>query len=327
MDEIRCIFCKTESDHVVIEENGYKGRKCPQCGLIYISPRPSSSEIANLYSHDNAHISAESHVSAEFSKRLYAKEHLTIIRTYVKSGALLEIGAGAGYFLDEARKIGFEPHGLEFNPVQASHIRDTLKIPCEESPVNKTIFGGKRFDVIYHCDVISHFFDPISDFKKINEVLKDESLLIFETGNLGEVDQVYFKYFQLFQYPDHLFFFSTDNLVALLEKTGFDLVAMYRYSILPQLRIVKALAGIKESVKEHVFKTIRPEKHSFDAGNADINSVANCESSNVKSLVRECVKKSYQYFDFVLRYKIGRIARKTNRPQTVIVVARKSKQA
>lgn len=325
MNEIRCIFCKIESNHVVIEENGYKGRKCPQCGLIYISPRPSFHEIVDLYGHDNAHVSAESHISAGFSKRLYAREHLRIIRSFVKNGALLEVGAGAGYFLDEARKIGFEPHGLEFNPIQSNYIRNTLKIPCEESPVNKTIFGGKLFDVIYHCDVISHFFDPISDFKKINEMLKDKSFLVFETGNLGEVDQAYFKYLSRFQYPDHLFFFSTDNLVSLLETTGFDLVAMYRYSILPQLRVTKALAGIKNSVQKHVFKSNKPKKHSFDAGGADINSVTNSHS-DVKLLVKESIKKSYEYFNFVLRYKIGRMARKASRPQTVIVVARKRKQ-
>ncbi|GAI49710.1 unnamed protein product [marine sediment metagenome] len=43
MEEIMCIFCEKESDQVVIKENGFKGKKCPTCGLIYISPRPTFS--------------------------------------------------------------------------------------------------------------------------------------------------------------------------------------------------------------------------------------------------------------------------------------------
>lgn len=325
VNEIKCIFCETESNHVVIEENGYKGKKCPQCGLIYISPRPSFNEIVDLYGHDDAFISAESHVYADFSNRLYARHHLRLIRSFVKSGELLEIGAGAGHFLDEARKIGFNPHGLEFNPIQANYIRNKIGIPCEESPLNTSIFQGKQFDVIYHCDVISHFFDPISDFKKINEIMKDDSFLIFETGNLGEVDQMYFKYFQQFQYPDHLFFFSTDNLVDLLEKTGFDFVKIYRYSILPQLKMIKALSSIKNSIQKHVFRSNEKEKHSSDGEDVDIKSVAYSQSFNTKSFVKKSITNTYQYFNYVLRYKIGRIALKAHRPQTVIVVARKSK--
>lgn len=324
MDEIKCIFCGTESNYVVIEENGYKGKKCPRCGLIYISPRPSFDEIVNLYGHDNAHISAESHIYAEFSKRLYARHHLRLIRSFVKSGELLEIGAGAGYFLDEARKIGFNPHGLEFNPIQAHYIRNNLGIFCDESSLNTSIFQGKRFDVIYHCDVISHFFDPISDFKQINELMKNNSFLVFETGNLGEVKQIYFKYFQRFQYPDHLFFFSTDNLVSLLKKTGFDVVKIYRYSILPQLKVIKALSGIKNSIQKVFFVSNKKEKHSTD-GEGDVILAANSQPFNVKSLVKTNIINAYQYVHYVLRYQIGRIAPKKHRPQTVIVVAKKSK--
>lgn len=327
MNEIRCIFCETESNDVLIEENGYKGRKCPQCGLIYISPRPSFDEIVDLYGHDDAHISAESHISIDFSKRLYARHHLRIIRTFVRSGALLEIGAGAGYFLDEARKVEFSPYGLEFNPIQANYIRNKLSIPCEESPPTASIFEGKQFDVVYHCDVISHFFDPISDFRKINEVMKDNSFLIFETGNLGEVNQKYFKYFQRFQYPDHLFFFSTDNLNDLLEKTDFELVKIYRYSILPQLMTIKVLSMVRKSIKRHILKSNEKEERLFEGSSVGIKSVSNSQSFNAESFIKKSVRNVFQYFMYVLRYKIGRIAPKAHRPQTVIVVARKSRQS
>lgn len=327
MEEMKCIFCETESNHVVIDENGYKGKKCPHCGLIYISPRPSFEEIVDLYGHNNASISAESHISDAFQKRLYARHHLRIIRSFVKSGALLEIGAGAGYFLDEARKIGFYPFGLEFNPVQANFIRNKLNITCEESPLCVSIFEGKKFDVVYHCDVISHFFDPISDFRKINEIMNDSSFLIFETGNLGEVDQNYFKYFQRFQYPDHLFFFSTDNLIDLLERTGFKFIKIYRYSILPQFASIKIFSVVINSIKRYILEY--NEKENNTSGRNDFWNLYGTSSKyfRAKSIVKKNIRNVYVYFNYVLRYKIGRIAPKARRPQTVIVVAKKRSQS
>ena len=327
MNDIRCIFCEIESNHVVIEENGYKGKKCPQCGLIYISPRPSFEEILDLYGHDNAHISAESHISAHFSKRLYARHNLKILRSFIRSGALLEIGAGGGYFLDEARNIGFDPYGLEFNPIQANHIRNKLNIPCEESSLTSPVFDGKYFDVVYHCDVISHFFDPISDFRKINEKMKDGSFVVFETGNLGEVDQRYFKYIQLFQYPDHLFFFSNDNLIDLLERTGFEVVKIHKYSILPQLLAIRALSVVRKSIKRHILKSRAKGEYLSKGSSVDIQPAAYSQSFNAKLFVKKCAGNILHYFMYVLRYKIGRIAPKAHRPQTVIVIARKRRES
>lgn len=163
METIGCIFCKNKENdaRIVIEENGFLGRKCPHCGLIYISPRPTPAEIVNLYQRDQAHASAESHLRADFTKRLHAGHSLSILERYKKQGHLLEIGAGAGYFLDEARKAGFDVYGIELNPTQTDFINRKLDIPCETTTLTGS-YDNKIFDIIYHCDVISHFYDPIS---------------------------------------------------------------------------------------------------------------------------------------------------------------------
>jgi len=69
---------------------------------------------------------------------------------------MLEIAEGGGYFLDEAREEGFEVYGIELNSIQADFIKTKLGIPCEKPLLDIPFFDGKRFDIIYHCDVISH---------------------------------------------------------------------------------------------------------------------------------------------------------------------------
>jgi len=323
MEKINCIFCNKENHRVVIQENGYTGRKCFQCGLIYISPRPSLNEIFVLYGHDNAHISARSHISGDFSKRLYARHNLKFVTSYSAKGSILEIGAGGGYFLDEAKKLGFEPYGIEFNSVQTGFIREQLNIPCEESSVSESVFKGIQFDIVYHCDVISHFFDPFSEFKNIHPKMKKGGILIFETGNLGEVKQKYFKYFKRFQYPDHLFFFSPDNLIYLLEKTGFEFIKIYRYSILPQLIALNAYSTVRNSIKNCITKYKQPKKPSRDIADSRSLSANNLQSGISTSILKKSFRLLYSYSEYLLRYKIGQIAPKTHRPQTLIVIARK----
>ena len=124
-------------------------------------------------------------------------------------------------------------------------MRATLEIPCEQAPLGPASFGGKAFDVIYHSDVMSHFYDPVGEFRRMHAALRPGGWLIFETGNGGDVDPKYLEHVSVFQYPDHLFFFSLANVRALLELSGFDLVELHSYSVLPQLRTLETIESGK----------------------------------------------------------------------------------
>jgi 2-polyprenyl-3-methyl-5-hydroxy-6-metoxy-1,4-benzoquinol methylase len=313
MAEAECIFCNKKSPQIVIEEEGYQCRKCPSCDLIYISNRPSLKEIEKLYNNnDDANRSADASISGFFSKRLHARHHLRIIKKFIKNGSMLEIGPGEGSFLYEARKEGFEVGGIELNNIQANFIKNKLGISCEESPLDAFSFGGKKFDVIYHRDVISHFYDPIAEFRKMNERLKDNGFLIFETGNLGNVEEKYFKLFTSFQLPDHLFFFSEKNLKELLRRTGFEFVKAYKYSKLPLLWIMRSL-----KTKTDQF-TVRGEKKDLSKRNKSFLRINSFIS-------KYFLRNAFNYFSYLMLYKIGYVIPKKGRPQSLFVIAHKRK--
>lgn len=312
MQDIQCIFCNNTSGQIVIEENGYKGKKCHECGLIFISPRPAFPVVEDLYSNDRGLTSAEMHMSDAFDKRLHAKHNLKIVKKYVDTGSMLEIGAGGGYFLDEARKSGFEVYAIEPNKIAASFIYNKLGIPCEDSSLTERSFNGEKFDVIYHCNVLSHLFDPIREFKKIGDRLKDNGILVFETGNIGDVEKKYYSFFLEFGYPDHLFFFGESSLRKLLETTDFKIVKVYRYSILSYLIIQK----IKQKLREFIRSTTMTKK-SVNNNKTGVSIKTNIPRSKV-------AKRVYRTLLHFIRYKIGYLLPKIGRPQTVIVVARKN---
>jgi SAM-dependent methyltransferase len=225
---------------------------------------------------------------------------------------MLEIGPGEGSFLYEAKKEGFEVGGIELNNIQADFIRNRLGIPCEESPLDASSFAGKRFDIIYHRDVISHFYDPIAEFRKMNERLKDNGFLIFETGNLGNVEEKYFKLFTSFQLPDHLFFFSEKNLKRLLRQTGFEFVRAYRYSKVPLLWIMRSLKTKTEQF------AVRGEKTHLRKPNISFSKTSNL-------IFNYFLRNAFNYFSYLMVYKIGYVIPKKGRPQSLFVIAKKRK--
>ena len=317
MENIECIFCMIPSENGVIEDNGFLGRKCKRCGLIFISPRPDYDEIVDLYGHDNAHVSAWSQVQAERLSRLHARHTLDILRPHRGTGTLLEMGSGAGYFLDEARAVGYIPCGIELNAVQAKLIRSLFQIECHECTLQKDAFFGRRFGVIYHCDVISHFYDPISEFRLIHSKLEDDGILMFETGNFGDLDSKSLRSIGEYQYPDHLFFFGVENVLTLLQKTGFEIIEVRRFSLVPQMAVRKAL-GCACKLR----KLSMGHRSTGAIPNHEVGSVDPADRARVS--VIDPVRYVWQTLNHLLRYRVGAVAAKKGHPQTVIFVAKRA---
>ena len=154
------------------------------------------------------------HLGLKGAKTFQAKYTLKLIRRHCLSGSMLELGAGAGYFLRQARRDGFQVFAIEPGTLDAALIAEA-GIPVEITPLHEQSFGGRRFDVIYHCDVTSHFYDPLEEFRRIHAALAPEGIVAFETGNIGEIDEEYYRCFSGFSYPEHLFFFGERSLKLL----------------------------------------------------------------------------------------------------------------
>ena len=310
MESIVCTFCQNPSSDVAIVENGYQGRRCADCGLIYISPRPSQSETAQLYTEHHAVLYADAQLDFEGFKEKEARDTLAIIRKFRSGGTLLELGAGGGSFLVSARKSGFVPYAIEPNPIEAAWIQENLRIPCESSLLNPDTFGGKKFDVIYHRDVLSHLYDPVQTFKMIHQALKDKGVVVFETGNIADVRAKYLGIFSQFLYPDHLYFFGEKSLELLLEQSGFKCLKMDRNSIILGLVLQKALWNFKERLKDDKRVGASAPAHSV-----------NDQSKSVPSAKRR-LRLLYRYICFYLD-KLGAILPKDGLPLKLVVVAEK----
>ncbi len=301
MESITCPLCDEPGDPH-LHEGRWTARRCPLCRLVFLSPRPSAEDTAQIYVGDEAHWPASSHLMDYGSptSALETKRTLAMLRRHVPAGRLLELGPGSGALLAAAQAAGYDVEAVELNPDQVAFIRDTLHVPCADDLGAVT----GPFDVVYHRDVLSHFSDPIEVFEQIHALLAPGGYHVFETGN-GDFRRRYASWFSTFQFPDHLFFFSRQSLALLLKRTGYTHVASHRYALTPFLFFQRASDRLRPKEPE----------------TAPASQPAAGESS---SSMPGRSAAALAWLKYGLRYWGGSLAPKEGRPQTMVIVARRA---
>lgn len=307
----------------MIEDNGYTGHQCASCGLIFVSPRPSRQEMDELYEAGEAYLPPAFFIanSNSLAGRAASWHAVNTVRRHVDSGSVVEIGPGNGAFLAEARRRGFQVCGVELNPLQAEFIRTRRGIACVSELEAAAGFAPGGFSVVYHRDVTSHFYDPIKEFGKINELIAPGGYHVFETGNLGDVDHRHFARIKSFQYPDHLFFYSERSLRQLLRRTGFEHVHTYRFSIRAEQALraqVWRLRGVKSG--NGAASALATSGTSAAAAGPPPAVSSPAPPSTAGRVARDALDLTY----YAIRHTVGKRAIKADDPQTLTVVARKA---
>lgn len=273
-----------------------------------VTPRPSPDSIMDLYFHDEAHIRAASHIHTMLGRKLHARMTARIIRRHKQGGRLLEIGSGGGAFLVAASRF-FDVAGVDFNPVQVAYIRDHLGLRCELGRYQDA-FAGQKFDIIYHCDVLSHFFDPIQEFRDMRAMLNPGGVIIFETGNFGDLDPEQRSAITVFQYPDHINFFSEKSLslATLFDRSSLKVVEHVHFDRTRSNMLVKLLKTTVNSIRAP-----KPESYSTSTP----ASAPNSRRRYFKTVIRDWLSIT----EFLLCYVLGRNRRElTNRTQIFVLV-------
>jgi len=101
---------------------------------------------------------------------------------------LLEIGAGAGFFIAYLKKKGIDAYGVEPDAdalrasellFQANNMENCLKPGYGES----IPYQDKLFDIVVSFQVLEHTRDPLAVFRESERVLRDSGLLYFVVPN------------------------------------------------------------------------------------------------------------------------------------------------
>jgi len=189
---------------------------CSKCGFVFANAIPSSEELINYYSD----YPIKSHRSDVTLKRY--KTLLDEFEAFRQNNKILDIGCGTGYFLDEAKKRGWDVFGTEYSSESITNCRNR-GIVIHEGQLQIDNYRNEEFDVITSFEVIEHINDPKEELGKIHRLLRVKGLLYITTPNFSSLSKHFGgSEWSIVNYPEHLSYYSAGTLDLLLKNSGFD---------------------------------------------------------------------------------------------------------
>jgi SAM-dependent methyltransferase len=253
MIDVNCYNCNSFEKSFYAEENGHTLVKCTQCGLIYLSPRPTDHEIS-ISSETGLHKGDfELDVTGRFDKgkvNEYKKilKRMFLDTPFKDNKKWLDIGCGHGEFMEALSEFSerrLNIRGLEPNVKKMEKARKRgLDV------IFFDIYSHEdKYDYISLLNVYSHLPNPKIFLSACHKLLNDNGELIIETGDTANLTAE--EHHKPFSLPDHLSFASENILKDILVSSGFEILKVEKYPIIKR--------NIRNFIKECV-KILIPRK-------------------------------------------------------------------
>lgn len=145
----------------------------------------------------------------------------------LRRGRLLDVGCGAGYFLDAARAAGWQASGVEVSPVAAQVGRERLGLEIYQGTLTDAQFAAGHFDVVTMFEVLEHLRDPASTLAEAWRILRPGGVLAIQVPNdLRAYRNLVFSSANRWWVipPLHLHYFTAAALAAWLAAYDFQVI-------------------------------------------------------------------------------------------------------
>lgn len=204
---------------------------CKACGFAFTQDFPSEDVIEKYYdapeyiSHSDTNkgiINILYHLARKIALR--SKSKIVLKYTSVKTGTLLDIGSGTGYFLDKMKAKKWIVTGVEKSDAARMYAKQKFDINCQNSEYLYEI-SGKTKDVITMWHVLEHLEHLNSVMEHLHKIVKNDGTIIIALPNKDSLDAVSYKqYWAAYDVPRHLWHFSPSDFIHLANRHQFDVI-------------------------------------------------------------------------------------------------------
>jgi len=209
-------------DHTVSQEQ-FQLVECQQCGFVFTNPRPAQENLGKYYKSLN--YVSHSDTSAGFINKLYKQvrkitlnQKYKLIKPYLENNNLLDIGSGAGAFLNAVKQKGVDVFGVEPDT-------ETREISVRKYGIDVrnesalTEFKPDFFSVITMWHVLEHVHNLEERIKDIKRILAPKGRLFVAVPNHTSFDAVYYKeHWAAYDVPRHLYHFTPVTIRKLFNS-------------------------------------------------------------------------------------------------------------
>ncbi len=213
-----CLIC---SSKLIIELDRFSSSylcKCKSCNFVFSQKIPSEKELIDHYKG----YGRNDYLSPITIKRY--NEILDIFENYKITGNILDVGCGIGYFLEEAKKRGWNVYGTEYTN-QAVNICENKGIKMYKGKLEPENFTSNSFDIITSFEVIEHINNPSEEIQNYYKLLRKGGLFYCTTPNFNSISRRILKEkWNTICYPEHLSYYTSKTLSNLLKLNDFSTI-------------------------------------------------------------------------------------------------------
>lgn len=238
--------------------------KCNDCGLVFQNPRVKEKYIGLYYTNklgyynppkDRVKNKNRTSIFRKFLKKQTLINHfnynnlgkknlfyllltapfkrflkINSFPIFKKEGNLLEIGCGAGIFLERMKKLGWRVKGVEMGEKTALYAQKEKGLGVYHKRIEECDFNEGEFDVIVMNMLLEHLYNPFKSLQNITKWLKKDGQLIFSIPYFNGFEFMWFKeYCYGLHLPNHITFFNKKIIRDYLKKFGYREIKFYHH--------------------------------------------------------------------------------------------------
>lgn len=211
-----CLICNSTQLKVLVGYEKAHLCRCNSCGFVFSKEIPTQEVLDNYY----RNYGVNQYLSPITIKRY--NELLDKFEPFRKTNKIIDIGCGIGYFLEEAKKRGWEVYGTELSE-KSAEICNSKGISTYHGFLDSENYVPEMFDVITSFEVIEHINYPLKELNHFNKILRQGGLVYITTPNFNSLLRYRLKEkYNIISYPEHLSYYTPKTLTQVFQICGFS---------------------------------------------------------------------------------------------------------
>ncbi len=228
---ISCEICSSPS-RVWASIHDYRHFKCTRCGHVFVSPRPSQSELDSVYGAGDYYDRAageRTRLLGEAAQRLKRLEKLC--KRMGLPRQLLDIGCASGYFIKTAAQHDWSVTGIDRSAELVKQAQQYPGVRVVRGVLEQTAMPDGPFPVVTAWEVIEHAVAPKAFFASVASNVAPGGLLALSTPLANGVPaRVMGVRFPMWTPPEHLSLFTRRSINILASEFDFEEIEYRSFS-------------------------------------------------------------------------------------------------
>ncbi len=227
----------------------YRLVRCNRCGLVRSDPVADAEVLTALYTRSVVTYEDEiPDLKFTYGRYLSRTEHY-----FTSKGALLEVGGGSGFFLEQALAQGYKDvWGVEPSEAAVHNALPQLRSHLICDMMRPGLFEANRFDVVCLFQVFDHIAQPGEILDECYRVLKPGGVVLCLNHNIEALSARLMGERSPIIDIEHTYLYSKSTLSRLIETHQFRVLEVgsvfNRYALRYLVRLVPLPMALKKGL-------------------------------------------------------------------------------